>query len=126
MATSVLPETFRSKLLAMAQQPDVYPFLSLVEDYLAANPADDQIRACAMGAAIQKGLHSVAIQVAEQSPPHSAQAEELRGAAKKLAGLPSDRLSSSVTDECFARNLEALHQREPWGRPLAESIEAHW
>jgi len=100
--TGVSVEQFRSQLLSMAQAPDPYPFLTIVEEYLAVVPLDEQMRALAVGALIQKGLYRVAIELAAACPSQSVQANELRTATQRLSQLPSDQLHWSTCDARFS------------------------
>jgi len=110
----------------MLNSSDPYPFLSVVEDYLAAVPADDQLRAQAVRLLVDKGLFSVAAELAEACPAASPNAEELHGAAKQMARMQADRIDRKETDDWFAVNLEALRARSPQGKALAETVAEAW
>jgi len=85
----------RPQLVSMAQEPDPYPFLTVVEDYLAAVPQDDQIRASVVGALTRKGLLSVAGEIARACPADSPNGSDMKAAAGPL-GKPELLFHSQI------------------------------
>ena len=110
----------------MARAPDPYPFLSMVEDYLAGNPDDHALRAAAIGALARKGLFTVAVELGRACPGNSPDGLELQSATGQLAQAGSEIVDWSATDERFKANLAALKSRGETGRALAEEMEAVW
>ncbi len=119
-------DQLRLKLQEMTQDSDPYPFLSVVEDYLAAVPGDHPMRAAAISGLAKKGLLSVAAELGEACPATCPEAIELRTAAAQLARAPSEVVDWSTTDARFAANLESLRSRGQPGWTLAEDIEQAW
>ncbi|MBI4579580.1 MAG: hypothetical protein HY718_07760, partial [Planctomycetes bacterium] len=116
----------RLKLLALADLESPYLFLSVVGEYLAEVPDDDQIRATAMRLALQKRLFSVAEEYARGCPASSPAYDQIRGVAEQFAAHRTDLLDWNTTDACFARNLHALRQRGPDGIAQADEVERAW
>lgn len=125
-ATSAPDLTSRNQLLALAQRPDPYPFLSLVDDYLHREPLDDQVRATAVSLLLKKGLHTVAAEVAAGCPDASPEAAALHNAARALSGLPSERIPEAVARASWEGNLAAFATRGEPGRQLAAALQDAW
>ena len=119
-------EQLRQHVLQLFQQPDGYPFINAVEDYLAAVPQDDQMRANGVGALARKGLVSVAAELARACPPGSPYAADIRAVGGQLAQVASEVMAWSTTDAQFAANLEALRTRGDRGAELAQELEQVW
>jgi len=119
-------QQLRQRAQTMLNSSDPYPFLSVVEDYLAAVPVDDQLRAQAVRFLVDKGLFSVAAELAGACPAESPNAEELHNAAKQLAQTQSDRIDRKESDDRFSVNLEALRARNKQSEALAETVAEAW
>jgi len=110
----------------MARDEDSYPFISVAEDYLAAVPHDDQVRALLVGALVRKGLLSVAAELARGCPQASPNAVELHAAADQLIRSASEKVDWSTTDGRFTANLAGLRSRDGAGEILADQVEQTW
>ncbi|MBP7934092.1 MAG: hypothetical protein KA354_05520 [Phycisphaerae bacterium] len=96
------------RVLALLEASDPHPFLSIVEDYLWAVPADGAVRAPAVRLRVGKGLVSVAAELARACPASSLEAVELEQAAEDLAGVSSDLISPAEAESLLASNLEVF------------------
>lgn len=116
-------QRLRQRVLALMDPSDPFPFLSVVEDYLAAVPADDVLRAEAVRLLVTKGLVSVAVELARACPASSPEAAGFRRAAEELSRTPVDRIDPGEAESRFARNLDACRSRDA---SLAEALERIW
>ena len=116
----------RAHLERLLQAPDPYPFLTVVEDYLAAVPGDDQMRAKAVGLLVKKGLLSVAAELAQGCPADSPNAGELRRAADQLAAAQTDLIDPRTTEDHFAANRAVLRGRGGLHSVLSVELERTW
>ncbi len=116
----------RDRVLELSRLQDVYPFLSMVGEYLTQCPEDHAVRATAIRALIEKGLVSVAHELAAQCPGADAHSRELRATADTLAAMPTERLESEHLASRYRNNLRALRARGADGERMAEEIEASW
>lgn len=119
-------DAFRQRLLQLNQQSDLYGFINLVGDYLALVPGDDNMRSAAVEVLTQKGLVSVAAEVAQAWPARSPHARKFRSLGQQLKRGPSDLVDWVTTDDRFAANLAALRGRDEHGRQLADELEQVW
>jgi len=126
ISTNVSVSEFRRRVLSFLDDDDPYPFLSVVEDYLAAAPGDHAVRATAVRLLIDKGLVSVAAELAGQAPADGPDGAELRRAADRLQQVSSDRIDPARTEPQWRANLEALATRDASGRRLAEAVARAW
>ncbi|HSW44619.1 MAG TPA: glycosyltransferase [Phycisphaerae bacterium] len=116
----------RQQIERLLQSADPYPFLAVVEDYLAAVPVDDAIRARAVSLLAGKGLLSVGAEVARGCPPASANAADLHRAAQQLGAVQTDMIEPRTTEKRFHANLEALRGRGGEFGGLADEVERAW
>jgi len=119
-------EQLRQQLFTLLNSSDPYPFLSVVEDSLAAVPDDDQIRAQAVRLLTDKGLYQVAAEIAQGCPAESPNARVLHEAASQFAQQRRDLVDPIECDDRMASNLEALRARDARHQALAESIANSW
>jgi len=124
MASASSPvQQLRQKILAMMDPGNPYPFLSVVEDYLAAVPADGPIRGEAVRMLAGKGLVSVAAELARACPASSVEAAELHRMADELARNLADLIGRDEAGAVFVRNLGVLGARDA---RTAASVEQAW
>lgn len=116
----------RSRLRELAQQQDPHLFLGCAVDYLVDAPDDDPIRAQALRLLVQKGLHSVAEEVALACPPSSPVYTQLQSVAEQFATHRTDRIDWSETNDRFAANLQALRSRGQQAAALADRLDHAW
>jgi hypothetical protein len=116
----------RSRLTELAGRSDPYDFLSIVGDYLAVVPDDDQLRATAVSTLVQKQLYGIAAELADGCPPTSPNYGKLKEFAAQFARRPVDRVDWSSTQARFDANLEALAGRGPEKKKLTDSIRRAW
>ncbi len=122
----VTVQDLRQKLEELLRAGDSYPFLTVVEEYLAVAPDDDPMRAAAMGLLVQKGLLSVAAELGRACPAHTPNGAELRRAAEQLEKAQTDRIDIASTESRFAANLATLRGRAGRYAELADEIERVW
>ncbi|HPD30381.1 MAG TPA: glycosyltransferase [Phycisphaerae bacterium] len=116
----------RANFLAMAQEADLYPFISTVEMYLAQVPDDWPMRGLAMKALAGKGLLSIAVEIGRACPRSGPEAGQLLDAAEQLAKVPNEIVPWAKTHNRFAANLAALRSRGQNQAMLADALANVW
>ena len=113
-------------LFALAEQPDIGPFMDAAARVVAEDGADDRLLLLLIRHLAQDGLLGRARAYAEHCSPGLRSDEQFRLMLRNLHDA-GNRPDWSLCEERFAQNLAALRKRTaPGERSTAERIEATW